>query len=571
MLMNLSLVFYWFLIYNSNDISNEMLISGGPVIIDKLNSPRDPLNFLYDTHVCGQVKVARVPKLQIVPMSSTDCLIDQESALSPASSRSTCLKNLISRVCDHGLSLRGQDRERREDEKIVSKLISCQIERQPIRDMEYCEPHGIDILPYDVIRKIINQLGDIYDLFSCQLGEKSSSFQDYRKLIVYTSVCRRWNATVQDIWLSKLLKKGKLFAILKKCPELRELHITAIYLEDNVIFFIIGNCCPKIEKLVFQRAEFEGASLGSLAKYCPGLKSLHLSNCRYLYEDNLEGFLRVAKGLEYLTLTNNCHITGKCFNHLPKIRRLDIRGCNKLTDESFTKLGEKCSCSLQQVKVGKISKSSLFIICESFPNLTVLIIDGFKIESGSPTLDRITSFQLEKLEYFGVNCPSYEVIDDREFLGMMKSARKLKKLLLLSCYWLTDEMLSTALAVCKEIKCLAVVSSQITDKSLISIAQLDSLVILSLSGTKVTDQGIMKLLTKCINLAYLDVDDCFSVSFATLYNAYDLISQGSLNKQLVIRFRGHIVRMKIVKARENISDYHPVEDYYESASSSDVF
>ncbi|XP_074598166.1 uncharacterized protein LOC141852899 [Brevipalpus obovatus] len=212
---------------------------------------------------------------------------------------------------------------------------------------------------------------------------------------------------------------------------------------------------------------------------------------------------------------------------------------------------------------------SFAIICESFPNLNVLVIDGFKIERRSPTFDCITSFQLEKLEYLEINCSFYEVIYDREFFGIMKSARKLKKLILSYCDWLTDEMLSTTLILCEELKLLDVSSRQITDKSLISIAQLDSLVELSLTRTKVTDEGIMKLLTECISLAYLDVDNCFSASIATLYNAYDLISQGSLNKQLVICFGGHTVAMNTVKDRRDISHYYPIEDYYDSASSDD--
>ncbi|XP_074604053.1 uncharacterized protein LOC141857454 [Brevipalpus obovatus] len=467
-----------------------------------------------------------VSKFLIVPMSSTDNLIDQESALSPASSRSTCPENSISGVCDHGLSLRGQDRERREDEKIVSKLISDQIERQSTRDVEDCEPHGINILPYDVIRKIMDQLEGLGDLYACNL----------------------------------VVDKKKLYAILEKCPELRELHIRP-YLDDNVTFFIIGNCCPKLERLVFIRAEFAGASLKSLIEYCSKLKAIYFSDCKCLANDNLKDFLKVAGGLEELILTNNRDITGKCFNHLPKIKLLDVRGCHQLTDESFTKLAEKCSSSLQRLKVGEISMRSLAIICESFPNLNRLAIDGIKIENGSPDLDRMTSSQLEKLEFLRIHDLD-ATINDREFFEMIKPARKLKTLHLLYCDWLTDEMLSTTLTVCKEIECLDVPSSQITDKSLISIAQLESLVRLSLYSSKVTDEGVMKLLTRCTKLAFLNVNDCSSVSIATLYNAYDLISRGLLNKQLVILFGLHIVRMNTLKNREDISHYYPMKEVY---------
>ncbi|XP_074597091.1 uncharacterized protein LOC141852115 [Brevipalpus obovatus] len=140
---------------------------------------------------------------------------------------------------------------------------------------------------------------------------------------------------------------------------------------------------------------------------------------------------------------------------------------------------------------------------------------------------------------------------------MMKSARKLKTLHLSYCDWLTDETLSTTLTLCKEIECLAVSSFRITDQSLFSIAKLHSLMKLSLSSTEVTDGGIMELLTGCTKLASLNVDDCPSVSIATLYSVYDLIRQGSLNKQLVIRFGGHLVKMNSLKDREEISYYYP--------------
>ncbi|XP_074600465.1 F-box and leucine-rich repeat protein 13-like [Brevipalpus obovatus] len=124
---------------------------------------------------------------------------------------------------------------------------------------------------------------------------------------------------------------------------------------------------------------------------------------------------------------------------------------------------------------------------------------------------------------------------------MIKSARKLKTLLLPNCNGLTDEILSTILNLCKEIGCLDVSSRQITDQSLISIAQLNSLVRLSLKNTRVTDEGIRKLLTGCTKLAFLNVDDCSSVSIATLYDAHDLISQGALNKELMIRVGGKTI------------------------------
>ncbi|XP_074601351.1 uncharacterized protein LOC141855285 [Brevipalpus obovatus] len=160
---------------------------------------------------------------------------------------------------------------------------------------------------------------------------------------------------------------------------------------------------------------------------------------------------------------------------------------------------------------------------------------------------------------------------------MIKPARKLKKLLLPYCIWLTDEMLFIALTFCKEIECLDVSSHQITDQSLIPISQLDSLEEISLNNTKVTDEGIIKLLSECPKLTFLNVDYCSSVSFETLYKAYDLISQGSLNKQLVIRFGGETIPMNPLKDREDISGYDQIEydsensssDYADSYSGSD--
>ncbi|XP_074604046.1 uncharacterized protein LOC141857447 [Brevipalpus obovatus] len=524
-------------------------------------------------------------------MSYVKSLFNPGSALQSNSSESIHKENLMSRVRDHALSLRKLEQERQEDEKIVSKLISGQIERQPIQYVEDFEPHGINILPDDVIRKILGQLKDLKHLFSCELGEKGSSFQDHRKLMVYFSVCRRWNAIVRDIWFSKrklvlessffnceyslsltsASQEEELFSILRKCPNLRKLYIDP-FLGSDITLFIIGNCCPKIERLYAKSARFEGASLESLAKYCPGLKSLHLPGCEFLDENNFEGFLKVAEGLEYLTLTDNWNITGECFNHFQKIKDLDLSGCKKLTDENFTKLAEKCSASLQQLAVREISMRRLAIICESFPNLHTLDIGCIEEGSGCPTLDRITSSQLEKLEHLRIY-GLYAKITDREFFEMIKPARKLKKLFLPHCNWVTDEMLSTTLTVCKEIESLEVSSHKITDQSLISVTQLESLVELNLSFTKVTDGGIMKLLSECPKLTFLNVDDCYSVSIATLYSAYDLIRQGSLNKQLVICFEGYVVRMDTLKDREDISHYSVIDygdfDYTDFYSSSD--
>ncbi|XP_074594928.1 uncharacterized protein LOC141850252 isoform X2 [Brevipalpus obovatus] len=445
-----------------------------------------------------------------------------------------------------------EEMQRRDD--IVSKIISGEVKREPIQEEQESESCGIHRLSDAEIQSIFNYLDDLSDLVCCGL------------------VCKKWNAISEHVWLSKqklalkdtffsfqgpVLNKENLFMILKKCPALKELDLDESPHLDEVTFNIIAECCPKLERLIFRQSNLTKISLNYLADHCPALKAIDLSNSSNLTEKKLWEFLKVANGLEYLNLSGNWHITGKCFYHLWQLKELDIRSCGKIIDGSFEKLAQKCHSSLEKLRVGPVSRASLSIICENFRNLTTLELENLLEDATSNVFNLIS--KLKKLEYLHITSP-LDGASDGKFKKFLRSCPKLKTLIIPLSHSLTDDGISRIADFCKNMTHLDISSSQITSQSLDSLAHLNSLKSLSLKYTKVTDEGIGRILKECRNLTFLNVDQCDLITVQTLLNAYDLMVEGLLDKRFTILYCGQRVKISSLDSRQAV---HEFENYLE--------
>lgn len=163
--------------------------------------------------------------------------------------------------------------------------------------------------------------------------------------------------------------------------------------------------------------------------------------------------------------------------------------------------------------------------------------------------------QLESMCRYAVNLSQGELLDitiedfggDELILYIAKRASKLKRLRLVSCYYISNESLSTAAAQLPSLQDLQIYFTDLSieciktiglscpslksftynkcgyphpsqcDKEALAVAEtMQGLHHLSLFGNAVTNKGVQAILDGCPNLESLDLRRCFNVNFGDL-------------------------------------------------------
>ncbi|XP_074596274.1 uncharacterized protein LOC141851419 isoform X2 [Brevipalpus obovatus] len=375
--------------------------------------------------------------------------------------------------------------------------MSKKISRQLIPDETYRNNCEIQKLSDEVIRIIFDQLEHYKDLAFCEF------------------VCRRWNTVAKDVWMSKksldltshlislkgLKRSTKAFSILKKFSGLKELNLLGLSGIDTATLNIVRECCPMLESIFFGGTFLSQVSLKHLAEHCSRLKVIDLSSCLQLTEQNSCGLLKVATGLKSLNIRGHTSITGYCFQNLEHLQMLDVHRCRGITDGSFIKLANKCQSSLQELRAGPVSKSTLYIICGTFHNLNTLELEDHSYGPTFISFDFIC--KAEKLESLKISSSQTLDLDDRKLIKLLKFCKNLQTLHLHGKYDLTDEGVSKIPDLCTEMRHLSISSSKVST-SLDSLSRLKYLQTLVMKNTQVTDEGAKNFLSKYSNSVSLD-------------------------------------------------------------------
>lgn len=265
---------------------------------------------------------------------------------------------------------------------------------------------GDDVNGDKALNCILRRLAD-------QSGEKSSSVErvmlsDGCKLTekgIQSIVRRCPNITHLQAQFCNSLTNQSMFDIVTKCTNLQHLDVTGCSmiscislnagidtprklllqyldltdcgaLDDTGLKTIIKNC-PLLIYLYLRRCcMLTDMSLKYLPKFCIALKELSVSDCLNVTDFGLYELAKLGQTLRYLSVAK-CQVSDVGLKYLArrcyKLRYLNCRGCEAISDDSIIVLARSCS-RLRSLDIGKcdVSDAGCFALAESCPNLKKL-------------------------------------------------------------------------------------------------------------------------------------------------------------------------------------------------------
>lgn len=230
--------------------------------------------------------------------------------------------------------------------------------------------------------------------------------------------------------------------------------------------------------------------------------------------------LSFKKNIRYLVLQS-----------LSTIESLNLRGCYKLTDSSFSYLLNRKLSSLTSLNISlckQITDNTLSTISENLPSLTSLNISGCSNVTGngilsiSSTLTNLKVLKMRSLRHLTDECIQY--ITGKSYLKI-PGLLQLEILDLQDCQRIKDDSLFNISETLTHLKCLNLnFCNEITDHGLLHLSCMPSLQGLSLRlCSNIGDLGIAHLAASSnTQLTSLDVSFCDHITDHSLIS----ISQG---------------------------------------------
>lgn len=158
---------------------------------------------------------------------------------------------------------------------------------------------------------------------------------------------------------------------------LQYLDLTDCAALDDMGLKIIVKNCPLLIYLYLRRCvQLTDMSLKYLPKFCIALKELSVSDCMNITDFGLYELAKLGQTLRYLSVAK-CQVSDVGLKYLArrcyKLRYLNCRGCEAISDDSVIVLARSCS-RLRALDIGKcdVSNAGLIALAESCPNLKKL-------------------------------------------------------------------------------------------------------------------------------------------------------------------------------------------------------
>lgn len=361
----------------------------------------------------------------------------------------------------------------------------------------------------------------IYELLAAESDRKSFRLvcREFRRI---DSLTRRHLRVIRIEFLPILLRKY---------PRLQSLDLSACpRIDDGVVSLLLTRVGP-------------GSNSPILGHWAWGLKSLVLSRATGLRFSGLEMLTRACPCLESVDVSYCCGFGDReaaALSSAVGLRELNMDKCLQLTDVGLAKIAVGCS-KLEKLSLKwcmEITDLGIDLLCKKCVDLKYLDVSYLKVTNES--LHSIAS--LLKLEVLGLmacpliddvglqfierGCPSLKVIDVSRCEGVSSSGlifvvRGHRNLLELNAGYCLSELSTALLHQMKNLNHLEVIridGARIFETSFQVIsANCKSLVEIGLSKCLgVTNIGIMRLVSACINLRVLNLTCCHSITDAAI-------------------------------------------------------
>ncbi|XP_066210001.1 F-box and leucine-rich repeat protein 13 [Saccopteryx leptura] len=414
----------------------------------------------------------------------------------------------------------------------------------------------ISVLPEKAILQIFLYL-NLRDVIICSqvchswmsLTQNSSLWNDIDfstvKNVVtdnYTvSTLRKWRLNVLRLNFHGCLLRSKTLRSVSLCKNLQELNVSDCPTLTDESMRHISEGCPGLLCLNLSNTAITNRTMRLLPRHFHNLQNLSLAYCkkftdrglRYLnlghgchkliYLDlsgctqiSVQGFKNIANsctGIMHLTINDMPTLTDNCVKALvercPLITSIIFIGAPHISDSTFKALS---TCNLRKIRFEgnkRITDACFKFIDKHYPNIShIYMVDCKEItDGGLKSLSPLKQLRVLNL----ANCVRIGDTGLKQFLDGPSSV-KIRELNLSNCINLSDASFVKLSESCPNLNYLNLRNCEhLTDLGIAYIINIFSLISIDLSGTDVSDEGLI-MLSKHRKLKELSVSECCKIT-----------------------------------------------------------
>uniref|UniRef100_A0A8C6DVG1 F-box and leucine rich repeat protein 13 n=1 Tax=Moschus moschiferus TaxID=68415 RepID=A0A8C6DVG1_MOSMO len=351
------------------------------------------------------------------------------------------------------------------------------------------------------------------------------------------SILQRWRLNVLHLNFRGCVFRSKTLRSVSLCKNLQELNVSDCPTLTDESMRYISESCPGVLYLNLSNTVITNRTMRLLPRYFCNLQNLSLAYCRKFTDKGLQ-YLNLGKGchkLIYLDLSGCTQISVQGFRNIANscsgIMHLTINDMPTLTDNCVKALVEKChrissvvfigaphisdstfkalsTCDIRKIRFEgnkRITDACFKLIDKSYPNIRhIYMVDCKGITDGSlkslSPLKQLTVLNL-------ANCVRIGDMGLKQLLDGPAST-KIRELNLSNCIHLGDASIAKLPERCYNLNYLNLRNCEhLTDQGVEFIANIFSLVSVDLSGTDISNEGLMTL-SRHRKLKELSVSEC---------------------------------------------------------------
>uniref|UniRef100_A0A5F9CC34 F-box and leucine rich repeat protein 13 n=1 Tax=Oryctolagus cuniculus TaxID=9986 RepID=A0A5F9CC34_RABIT len=351
----------------------------------------------------------------------------------------------------------------------------------------------------------------------------------------------RWRLNVLRLNFRGCILRPRTLRSIGHCRNLQELNVSDCSTLTDELMRYISEGCPGVLYLNLSNTTITNRTMRLLPRHFYNLQNLSLAYCRKFTD----------KGLQYLSLGNGCHklicldlsgctqISVQGFKNIANscsgIMHLTINDMPTLTDNCVKALVEKCpsitsvtfigsphisdcafkaltACNLRKIRFEgnkRITDACFKFIDKNYPNINHIYMSDCKGITDSSLKSLATLKQLTVLNL--ANCGRIGDMGIKHFLDGPVSQR-LRELNLSNCVHLGDDSVLRLSERCPNLNYLSLRNCEhLTDQGIENIVNILSLVSVDLSGTIISNEGLM-VLSRHKKLKELSLSDCGKIT-----------------------------------------------------------
>uniref|UniRef100_A0A8C6RPK8 F-box and leucine-rich repeat protein 13 n=1 Tax=Nannospalax galili TaxID=1026970 RepID=A0A8C6RPK8_NANGA len=319
---------------------------------------------------------------------------------------------------------------------------------------------------------------------------------------------RKWRLNVLRLNFQGCLFQSKTLRAISHCKNLQELNVSDCASLTDESMRHISEGCPEVLYLNLSNTTITNRTMRLLPRHFHNLQNLSLAYCRKFTD----------KGLQYLNLGNGCHkliyldlsgCTQVLVEKCPRITSVIFIGSPHISDCAFKALS---TCNLRKIRFEgnkRITDACFKYIDKNYPSINHIYMSNCRSLTDSSLKSLSPLKQLIVLNL--TNCIRIGDSGLRQFLDGPASM-KIRELNLTNCSLLGDISIMRLSERCLNLHYLSLRNCEhVTDIGVECIANMLSLISVDLSGTLISNEGMM-MLSRHKKLKELSLSECHNIT-----------------------------------------------------------